>query len=63
MSLEETKSEFDFTGGTMIVLKCGVPDRKSVENAADKIMEKFSGIDCLINGAGGNNPRAAFSGV
>lgn len=38
--------------------ECDVLDRKSVQAAHDRIMDDFGPCSLLINGAGGNNPRA-----
>ena len=37
---------------------CNVLEKQSVEQAVQKVMKAFGRIDILINGAGGNNPRA-----
>jgi len=39
-------------------VQTNVLDRKSLEAAREKIMDKFGDIDYLINGAGGNSPKA-----
>jgi len=44
--------------GTCIILKADVLDRSALEAAAKEIVAKFRTIDCLINGAGGNSPKA-----
>lgn len=41
-----------------IVIEGDVLRKSSMEAAAEKIMDKWGKIDCLVNGAGGNNPRA-----
>jgi NAD(P)-dependent dehydrogenase (short-subunit alcohol dehydrogenase family) len=38
---------------------CDVLDRASLENASQSLVEKFGGLDFLINGAGGNSPAAS----
>jgi NAD(P)-dependent dehydrogenase (short-subunit alcohol dehydrogenase family) len=35
-----------------------VMDRSALNEAAEKILKKYNRIDILINGAGGNNPKA-----
>ena len=49
-----------FTGikGKYLVAKGDVLDRPSMEEAAAEVIKQFGRIDCLINGAGGNNPKA-----
>ena len=47
--------------GKAIAVKCDVLDKKSIEAAKEKIIAKFSRIDVLINGAGGNKKDATTS--
>ena len=45
-------------GGTAKAYKCNVLEKESIEEAHKKILADFGTCDILINGAGGNNPRA-----
>ena len=45
-------------GGIAKGYACNVLDKTSIENARAKIAEDFGTCDILINGAGGNNPKA-----
>ncbi|MBO5871004.1 MAG: SDR family oxidoreductase [Clostridia bacterium] len=45
-------------GGNAIGLSANVLEKESLAAAKDAVMAKFGSIDILINGAGGNNPRA-----
>ncbi len=45
-------------GGEGIALQASVLDRSELESAAERILETYSHIDVLINGAGGNHPKA-----
>jgi NAD(P)-dependent dehydrogenase (short-subunit alcohol dehydrogenase family) len=49
---------FDTTKGKYLVVKGDVLNKESIEQAAAEIIKHFKRIDCLINGAGGNNPKA-----
>jgi NAD(P)-dependent dehydrogenase (short-subunit alcohol dehydrogenase family) len=49
---------FDTTKGKYLVVKGDVLNKESLELAATEIIKHFKRIDCLINGAGGNNPKA-----
>lgn len=44
--------------GKAIVVPGDVLDRASIEQAAQSVKAQFGRIDCLINGAGGNHPKA-----
>ncbi len=52
--LEEVKCEHT-------VLACDVLKRESVEAAIAQVLAQWGSIDFLINGAGGNNPKATTS--
>lgn len=45
-------------GGVAKGYACNVLDKKSLENAHNKILNDLGSCDILINGAGGNNPKA-----
>lgn len=49
---------FEQTRGKYLVVKGDVLDKKSLEESAAEVKKQFGRIDCLINGAGGNNPKA-----
>jgi len=55
---ETAAAEIRGAGGEAIGLTCDVLDKESVQAAHDAIVESFSGVDILINGAGGNHPKA-----
>ena len=45
-------------GGTAQAFACTVLEKESILAAGDAVIAAFGNIDILINGAGGNNPRA-----
>ena len=47
--------------GKAIAVKCDVLDKKSLEQAREKIKSELGKIDVLINGAGGNKKEATTS--
>jgi NAD(P)-dependent dehydrogenase (short-subunit alcohol dehydrogenase family) len=49
------------TKGSYIIEYCDVLDKESVETALGQVISELGGLDCLINGAGGNNPKATTS--
>ena len=46
-------------GENAIAVKCNCLDKASIEEAKKTINEKLGAVNFLINGAGGNNPRAS----
>jgi len=48
-------------GGKAIGLECNVLEKDSLMAAGEKVLTEFVAIDILINGAGGNNPKATTS--
>ena len=51
-------NEITAEGGIAKAYACNVLDRKTCEDVAEAVMADFGACDILINGAGGNNPRA-----
>ncbi len=49
---------FEKTRGKYLVVQGDVLDKQNLEMAAQEVLRHFGRIDCLINGAGGNNPKA-----
>lgn len=45
-------------GGTAIAVKCNVLDENSIKDAHNKVLTTFGKCNILLNGAGGNNPKA-----
>ncbi len=58
---EKVAGEIRDAGGESMAVECNVLDRASVEKACDAIVGKWSRVDILINGAGGNNKKATTS--
>jgi NAD(P)-dependent dehydrogenase (short-subunit alcohol dehydrogenase family) len=55
---EQVVRRFEGIRGKYLVAKGDVLDKASLEQAATEIVKQFGRVDCLINGAGGNNPKA-----
>ena len=55
------KERMQAAGADYKVFQCDVLDRDSVLSCKKRILEHFGGIDILINGAGGNHPKATTS--
>ena len=54
----EVAAEINAEGGTARAYKCNVLDKADCLAVADAVKGDFGPCDILINGAGGNNPRA-----
>lgn len=50
--------EITKSGGKAIGVQCDVLNKESVQAAYNEIVKAFGPVDILINGAGGNNPKA-----
>jgi len=55
---DQVVKRFETTKGKYLVVKGDVLDKASIETAAAEIVKQFGRVDCLINGSGGNNPKA-----
>jgi NAD(P)-dependent dehydrogenase (short-subunit alcohol dehydrogenase family) len=55
---EQLVKRIEASGGRALVVYGDVCQADTLKKAADEIIKTFSRIDCLINAAGGNNPRA-----
>ena len=57
----EAAREIVAKGGRAIGVPCDVLDKESLEAAKASVVHEFGGVDILINGAGGNDPKATTS--
>ena len=55
---EALAEEVRAAGGVAMAFSCNVTDTESVKAAHEAVLAAFGKCDILINGAGGNNPRA-----
>ena len=55
---EKVVEEITAMGGEAVAVQVDVTDSKSVQAAHEVVLKKLGKCDILINGAGGNNPRA-----
>lgn len=58
INYEAAKKIADEIGERAIVVRCDCLDKRSIEEAYKTVEESFGKTDILINGAGGNSPRA-----
>jgi NAD(P)-dependent dehydrogenase (short-subunit alcohol dehydrogenase family) len=52
---------FDPAGGRAIIVYGDVLNREIMEATAERVLDEFGRVDAVINGAGGNSPRATTS--
>jgi NAD(P)-dependent dehydrogenase (short-subunit alcohol dehydrogenase family) len=45
-------------GGEAIALECNVLEKDTIEKAKEAVVKAYGKVDVLINGAGGNHPKA-----
>ena len=55
---EAARKAAEMAGGDSIGIECDCLDKGSLESARKTVIEKLGPADILINGAGGNNPKA-----
>lgn len=55
---EELVEEIKAAGGEAIAVQVDVTDKESVKNAHEAVIAAYGKCDILLNGAGGNNPKA-----
>jgi NAD(P)-dependent dehydrogenase (short-subunit alcohol dehydrogenase family) len=58
---ESAAGEIRSSGGRAAGVACDVLSRESLEAARDRVLAEFGSIEILINGAGGNSPKATTS--
>ncbi|MBO4262305.1 MAG: SDR family NAD(P)-dependent oxidoreductase, partial [Clostridia bacterium] len=58
INYDAAKKYADEIGENALAVKCNCLDKESIKQAKNEINDKFGNVNFLINGAGGNNPRA-----
>ena len=56
---EKTADAVNAAGGEALAFGCSVLDEAELAGVSSRIEEKWGPADCLINGAGGNDPKAS----
>ncbi|MFI4911440.1 MAG: SDR family oxidoreductase [Sedimentisphaeraceae bacterium JB056] len=57
-SAQAVADQIKADGGNAIAVECNVLEKDSIEKAKNIVMEAYGTVDVLINGAGGNHPKA-----
>lgn len=57
----QVADEINAGGGRALAAACDVLDVPALEAAGQEVLKAFGRVDILVNGAGGNNPRATTS--
>ena len=55
------RSRLDQSGQRWLALQCDVLNAQSIQAAVSTVADSFGSVDILINGAGGNSPKATTS--
>lgn len=58
INYDAAKAVADELGENALAIRCNCLDKASIEEAKATVTEAFGKVNLLINGAGGNNPRA-----
>ena len=58
INYDAAKKYADEIGDNALAVKCNCLDKESIKQAKKEINAKFGAVNFLINGAGGNNPKA-----
>src|SRR5574344_965799 len=58
INYDAAKKYADEIGENALAVKCNCLDKQSIVEAKKLVGEKFGKVNFLINGAGGNNPKA-----
>ena len=58
INFDAAKKYADEIGENAMAVKCNCLDKADIERAKEEINAKFGAVNFLVNGAGGNNPRA-----
>lgn len=58
INYDAAKVYADEIGDNAIAVRCNCLDKESIEEAKNIVNESFGPVNILINGAGGNNPKA-----
>lgn len=58
INYDAAKKNADEIGANALAVKCNCLDKQSITDAYKQVIAAFGKVDLLINGAGGNNPKA-----
>lgn len=58
INYDAAKKNADEIGANALAVKCNCLDKQSITDAYEQVIAAFGKVNLLINGAGGNNPKA-----
>ena len=58
INYDAAKNIADEIGENALAIRCDCLNKESIASAYDAVIENFGSVDILINGAGGNSPKA-----
>ncbi|HEY9078165.1 MAG TPA: SDR family oxidoreductase [Anaerolineaceae bacterium] len=58
---ERAANSITAKGGKAVGIACDATDRASMQAVCDRLVQEYGKVDILINGAGGNHPKATTS--
>ena len=59
INYDAAKAVADEIGANALAVKCNCLDKASIAEAKAAVVKEFGNVNFLVNGAGGNNPRAS----
>ena len=58
VNFDAAKKVADEIGENAFAVRCNCLDKDEIRKAKEEVVKKFGQVNFLINGAGGNNPKA-----
>lgn len=58
INYDAAKKIADEIGANALAIRCDCLNKESIQSAYEAVIDSFGSVDILINGAGGNNPKA-----
>lgn len=62
-ALEETARQAGPYGDRVLIAPCDIGDEQAVQEMGRAVLERFGGVDALVNAAGTNTPKRSFEAL